>query len=199
MSILQYTLQLPAWVDRFTADSMGKNMLNQQERMQLAIDLAEKNIKHGGGPFGAVVFEKDSGRIVAPGINLVLQTNNSVMHAEIVAIILAQQKVNFFDLGAEGLPEYQLVSSTEPCAMCLGAIPWSGIASLVCGARDEDARKIGFDEGEKPEEWRTYFKSRGIQVITDVLRNEATSVMQKYIDQGGIIYNGRSRMTTGQQ
>ncbi len=197
MTILQYTLQLPAWVDRFVADSMGKNMLNQPKRMQLAIDLAEKNIEYGGGPFGAVVFEKDSGKIVTPGINLVLQTNNSVMHAEIVALILAQQKVGSFDLSAEGLPEYELVSSTEPCAMCLGAIPWSGIASLVCGARDEDARKIGFDEGEKPEQWRTYFKSRGIQVITDVLRNEATYVMQKYVDQGGIIYNGRSRMTTG--
>ena len=197
MSILQYTLQLPAWVDRFVADSMGKTMLNQPERMQLAIDLAEKNIEHGGGPFGAVVFEKDTGRIVAPGINLVLQTNNSVMHAEIVALILAQQKVRSFDLSAEGLPEYELVSSTEPCAMCLGAIPWSGIASLVCGARDEDARKIGFDEGEKPEQWRTYFKSRGIQVITDVLRNEATYVMQKYVDQGGVIYNGRSMIPPG--
>ena len=197
MSILQYTLQLPAWVDRFVADSMGKNMLNQQERMQLAIDLAEKNIEYGGGPFGAVVFERDTGRIISPGINLVLQTNNSVMHAEIVALILAQQKVRSFDLSAEGLPEYELVSSTEPCAMCLGAIPWSGIASLVCGARDEDARKIGFDEGAKPEQWRTYFKSRGIQVITDVLRNEATSVMQKYVDQGGIIYNGRSMIPPG--
>ena len=197
MSILQYTLQLPAWVDRFVADSMGKNMLNQQERMQLAIDLAEKNIEYGGGPFGAVVFERDTGRIISPGINLVLQTNNSVMHAEIVALILAQQKVRSFDLSAEGLPEYELVSSTEPCAMCLGAIPWSGIASLVCGARDEDARKIGFDEGEKPEQWRTYFKSRGIQVITDVLRNEATYVMQKYVDQGGVIYNGRSMIPPG--
>jgi tRNA(Arg) A34 adenosine deaminase TadA len=199
MTILQYTLQLPAWVDRFVADTMGNNMLNQPERMQLAIDLAEKNIEYGGGPFGAVVFEKDSGKIVTPGINLVLQTNNSVMHAEIVALILAQQKVGSFDLSAEGLPEYELVSSTEPCAMCLGAIPWSGIASLVCGARDEDARKIGFDEGEKPEKWQGYFRSRGIEVIGDVLRYEAAAVMQKYVDQGGIIYNGRSRMTTGQQ
>ena len=195
MSILQYTLQLPPWVDQFVADSLGRNILIRQERMQLAIDLAEKNIEHGGGPFGAVVFEKDSGKVVTPGINLVLQTINSVMHAEIVAIVLAQQKVNSFDLGAEGLPEYELVSSTEPCAMCLGAIPWSGIASLVCGARDEDARKIGFDEGDKPEQLCEFFKSRNIQVTRDVLRHEATSVMQKYIDQGGIIYNGRSSLT----
>ncbi len=196
MNLPQYIVQLPDWVSEFVTDVMDKPFPSPEERMQLAISLADKNIEHGGGPFGAVVFEKDSGKIVTPGINLVLQTNNSVMHAEIVALILAQQKVGSFDLSAEGLPEYELVSSTEPCAMCLGAIPWSGIASLVCGARDEDARKIGFDEGEKPEQWRTYFKSRGIQVSTDVLRNEATSVMQKYVDLGGIIYNGRSMMTT---
>ena len=194
MSTFQYTLQLPSWVDQFMSGLIDKKIDNPNERMQIAIDLAEKNIDHGGGPFGAVVFEKDSGCIIAPGINLVLQTNNSVMHAEIVAIILAQQKLNTFDLGAEGLPEYELVSSTEPCAMCLGAIPWSGIASLVCGARDEDARQIGFDEGDKPVQWWEFFKSRNIQVTRDVLRHKATTVMQRYIDLGGIIYNGRSSL-----
>ena len=196
MSNLQYTLQLPAWVDQFMSGLIDKKIDNPNERMQIAIDLADKNIEHGGGPFGAVVFEKDSGKIITPGINLVLQTNNSVMHAEIVAIILAQQNVNSFDLSAEGLPEYELVSSTEPCAMCLGAIPWSGIASLVCGARDEDARQIGFDEGDKPEQWWKFLKSRNIQVTRDVLRQNAIAVMQRYIDMGGIIYNGRSSLDT---
>jgi len=194
MSLPQYTVQLPDWVDEFVTDVLDKPFLSLEERMQLAISLAEKNIDQGGGPFGALVFERNSGRIVAPGINLVLQTNNSVMHAEIVAIILAQQKVNTFDLGTEGLPEYELISSTEPCAMCLGAIPWSGIASLVCGARDEDVRNIGFDEGDKPDKWWEYFKSRNIQITRDVLRHEATAVMRSYIDQGGIIYNGRSSL-----
>jgi tRNA(Arg) A34 adenosine deaminase TadA len=129
MRLPQYTVQLPDWVDEFVTDNLDKHFLSPEERMQLAISLAEKNIDQGGGPFGAMVFEKDNGRILAPGINLVLQTNSSVMHAEIVAIILAQQQVNSFDLGTEGLPEYELVTSTEPCAMCLGAVPWSGIAN----------------------------------------------------------------------
>jgi tRNA(Arg) A34 adenosine deaminase TadA len=195
MGLPEYTLQLPVWVGRFLQDCQDDFFSSREKRMQLAINLSEKNIENDGGPFGAIVFEKDSGRIVAPGINLVLQTNNSVMHAEIVAIILAQQKVHSFDLGAEGLPDYELVSSTEPCAMCLGAIPWSGIASLVCGARDEDARQIGFDEGDKPDEWWERYKSRDIQVTRDILRHEAASVMQRYVDQGGIIYNGRSSLT----
>jgi tRNA(Arg) A34 adenosine deaminase TadA len=120
-----------------------------------------------------------------------MQTNCSVVHAEIVAIILAQQKLATFDLGAEGLPAYELFTSTEPCAMCLGAIPWSGISSLICGARDEDARKIGFDEGEKPEKWIKSLAVRGIRVTRDVLRDKAKTILQQYVDEGGIIYNGR--------
>jgi tRNA(Arg) A34 adenosine deaminase TadA len=80
--------------------------------------------------------------------------------------------------------------------MCLGAIPWSGINSLVCGARDEDARNIGFDEGDKPDNWPQKFESRFISVKRDILRDKAKAVMQQYVDSGGIIYNGRRRMKT---
>jgi tRNA(Arg) A34 adenosine deaminase TadA len=118
-----------------------------------------------------------------------------VVHAEIVAIILAQQKLATFDLGAEGFPECELVTTTEPCAMCLGAIPWSGISSLVCGARDADVRKIGFDEGDKPDEWIKKLESRSIAVTRNILRDEAMAILQRYVDEGGIIYNGRSQVT----
>lgn len=176
---------------------LGSEMIypTAEGRMELAITLAVNNIKNNGGPFGAAIFEQHSGRLVAPGINLVQQSNCSVVHAEIVAIMLAQQKVANFDLGAEGLPDYELVSTTEPCAMCLGAIPWSGINSLVCGARDEDARSIGFDEGDKPDDWPQKLQSRTISVTRDILRDKAKGVLQQYVDSGGIIYNGRFQVT----
>jgi len=185
-----YILELPGWVqDILPASDMLFH--TTEERMQLALRLAANNIKNNGGPFGAAVFEQQSGRLIAPGINLVLQTNCSVVHAEIVAIILAQQQVGNFDLGAAGLPAYELVSTTEPCAMCLGAIPWSGLSSLVCGARDEDARSIGFDEGDKPADWPSKLQRRSISVTRDILRDSAKAIMQQYVDEGGIIYNGR--------
>ena len=77
--------------------------------------------------------------------------------------------------------------------MCLGAIPWSGVASLVCGARDEDARSIGFDEGEKPMHWIEALEKRSIKVTRDILRDKSKAVLQEYIDEGGIIYNGRKQ------
>ena len=192
MEISSYSLTLPQWTSDFFIEE-NEFYPSLEERMALVIKLSANNIKNNGGPFGAAVFERKSGRLIAPGINLVLQTNCSVVHAEIVAIILAQQKMATFDLGVEGLPEYELVTTTEPCAMCLGAIPWSGISSLVCGARDADARNIGFDEGDKPEEWIKKLESRSIAVTRDILRDQARAVMQKYIDQGGIIYNGKQR------
>lgn len=185
-----FTVQLPKWINTCIPDS--KTIYSSiEERMELAVELAAQNIKHDGGPFGAAVFELQTGKLIAPGINLVMQTNCSVVHAEIVAIILAQQKVASFDLGAKGLPAYELVTSTEPCAMCLGAIPWSGISSVICGARDEDARSIGFDEGEKPEQWIEALEGRAIKVTRDILRDKAKAILQQYVDEGGIIYNGR--------
>jgi len=184
-----YTVQLPVWVSMCIPDS--NEIYNTiEKRMELAIKLAAENIKHDGGPFGAAIFERQTGKLIAPGINLVMQTNCSIVHAEIVALVLAQQKLGNFDLGAEGLPDFELVSSTEPCAMCLGALPWSGIRSLVCGARDEDARSIGFDEGEKPVQWIEALENRSIKVTRDILRDTAKAILKQYVDEGGIIYNG---------
>jgi tRNA(Arg) A34 adenosine deaminase TadA len=100
--------------------------------------------------------------------------------------MLAQQAMGTHDLAA--MRPCELVTSTEPCAMCMGAIPWSGIRQVVCGARDEDARKIGFDEGIKPPGWAAAFESRNIRVIRDVLRLQAAEVLNEYAATGGKIY-----------
>lgn len=160
--------------------------------MGLALQLARWNVEHhGGGPFGAAVFEEDTGLLVSPGINLVLASGYSFAHAEMVALSLAQAVLGTHDLGTPGLPRLQLVSTAEPCAMCLGAIPWSGVHSLICGARDEDVRSIGFDEGTKPVEGVGSLRRRGIEVLRDVRREEAKRILRTYRDSGGRIYNGR--------
>jgi tRNA(Arg) A34 adenosine deaminase TadA len=75
--------------------------------------------------------------------------------------------------------------------MCLGATPWSGVGRLVCAARDEDARSIGFDEGAKITDWVESLTIRGIKVRTDLMRQEAKAVLDLYAAQGGSIYNSR--------
>ena len=75
--------------------------------------------------------------------------------------------------------------------MCLGCIPWSGVRSLVCGARDEDARAIGFEEGAKPSDWVRSLEGSGISVLRDILREEARAILSRYYESGGLIYNAR--------
>ena len=182
------SLRLPDWVERFMADSPGV-FPETNDRMRFVLELSRRNVRYGtGGPFGAAVFDSD-GRLIAPGINLVVISNCSLLHAEMVALAGAQQKLGRYDIGDGGRRHYDLFATTEPCAMCFGAIPWSGVRRLVCGARDEDARAIGFDEGPKLADWVSALNDRGITVLRDVLRDEAVGVLRDYIESGGIIYN----------
>lgn len=182
-------ISLPEWVTAFMA-ARPASLATLEERMMLAISLARENVNNGGGPFGAVIVETDCGKVVAPGVNLVVPLSSSLAHAEMVAIAIAQQLAGTYDLGAPGLPALQLVTSTEPCAMCLGAIPWSGIKSVVCGACAEDAESIGFDEGDKPGGWPEALARRGIAMYRGILTDEAAGVLADYARDGGRIYNG---------
>lgn len=184
-------LRLPDWIGEVIADS-DLTYPTIEDRMRLAVELSRESIHRGtGGPFGAAIFDRETNRLLAPGVNLVLTSGYSFAHAEMVAIMVAQRLVGDFDLGGEGQPSYELVASTEPCSMCFGAIPWSGVRHLVCGARGEDAEAVGFDEGTKPAEWVRSLEERGITVERDVLRNEAASVLREYAERGGEIYNAR--------
>jgi len=187
MKNTKLVLQLPDWMEEFIAGA-ERIFASIEERMRLVITLSRLNIEHKtGGPFGAAVFEQESGKLIAAGVNIVIPASCSAAHAEIIAISMAQKILGSYDLSSEET-SYELVTSTEPCAMCLGAIPWSGVRRVICGARDEDARSIGFDEGAKPQDWVSSLESRGITVIQDVLREEARKVLSQYRDSGGIIY-----------
>lgn len=187
MNISDIHFILPRWLVA-SVSTAPEFFASLQERMGFVIGLAHLNIEHEtGGPFAAAVFEKDTGRLYAPGVNLVFSTNCSILHAEIVALIMAHKRAENFDLSA-GMPELQLVTSAEPCAMCMGAVPWSGIGSIVCGARDEDVRKIGFDEGAKHPDWIGELNRRGIDVERDILRNDAVRLMERFVELGGEVY-----------
>ena len=158
--------------------------------MRLAIELARQNVLHDrGGPFGAAIFECETGRLVGVGVNRVVPLNNSVLHAEIVAFMEAEARLGSYTLAAEGMPEHEIVTSCEPCAMCLGAALWAGVRRIVCGASRHDAAELRFDEGPVFPQSHAYLEARGVEIVQDVLREEALEVFQLYRQQGGTIYN----------
>lgn len=180
---MSLVITLPEWLE--SANCQGTVLADDVAAMQLVLGLARRNIGEGGGPFAAAIVSA-SGALVAAGVNRVVSAGCSVLHAEMLALMLAQQKSGTHDLSTVG--RFTLVTSCAPCAMCLGAIPWSGIRRVVCGARGEDAEQIGFDEGDKPESWQQRLQSRGIEVVEDVCRDQAAAILRDYRDGGHPLY-----------
>jgi tRNA(Arg) A34 adenosine deaminase TadA len=182
-------IDYPDWVrDTIAWDAVYRT---DEERMRLAIAVSRENVERDtGGPFGAAVFESESGRLVAVGMNSVVRLNNCTLHGEMVAFMMAQARVRSFTLNAPQLPAHELVTSCEPCAMCLGATLWSGVRRLVYGAGREDASLLHFDEGPVFPESYHYLEARGITIVRNLLRDEAIAVLDRYRAKSGTIYNG---------
>jgi tRNA(Arg) A34 adenosine deaminase TadA len=181
-------IELPAWISEIA--EIGHIYATGEDRMRLCIELARQNIlRDRGGPFGAAVFESASGRLVGAGVNRVVPENNSVLHAEMLAYMHAEQTVGSFTLAADGLPEHEVVTSCEPCAMCLGGAQWAGVKRIIYGATRDDAAELDFDEGPVFPESYDYLRARGIEIVPAFLREEARALFQLYRDQGGPIYN----------
>jgi tRNA(Arg) A34 adenosine deaminase TadA len=192
MKLPVVNIQLPDWTEGFLKNS-PQVFPSAEDRMRFVLALARQNVQNAtGGPFAAAVFDSE-GRLVAPGVNMVVSSKCSVLHSEIVALALSQKVLGRYDISDSGQLHFDLFATTEPCAMCAGAIPWSGVRRLVCGARDEDARAVGFDEGHKLKDWIMALNERGIAVLRDVLREEAVEVLQEYVKAAGPIYHAGRR------
>ncbi|MDR3514149.1 MAG: nucleoside deaminase [Caulobacteraceae bacterium] len=180
------SFDIPPWLSAI--NEQAPTIPDPVGRMEFVIAASTNNVVRGGGPFAAAIFDVQSHQLISLGVNLVLQQKCSVLHAEMVAIMLAQRQCGAYDLNFDGRAR-ELVSSSEPCAMCFGAIPWAGLRRLVCGSRDSDARRIGFDEGAKVSDWSAALRRRGIEVVEDLCRDQAAAVLDLYAERGGDIYH----------
>ena len=183
-------LELPDWIDAFLAEYPAV-ISSMETQMRFVLDLTEQNIREKtGGPFGASVFEQDSGKLVSVGVNVVVDQNCSAAHAEMMALMLAQKKIGHYDLGDARFPVHRLVTSGKMCAMCLGNVCWSGIKEVVSSAEPEDVERItGFDEGPTPPDYNDQLKLRGINLVPELLRVQGKKVLQLYVDFNGHVYN----------
>ena len=193
---LKFTLDLPAWAVT-ELNALPTHMATLDERMAAVLKFARLNFQQQtGGPFAAGVFERASGRLVVIGVNRVLASNCSSAHAEVMTISLAQQLLGVYDLGGPGLPAHQLVVNWRPCAMCYGAVLWSGVRSLVIAGDGPELEAItGFDEGPVHPDWRGELAKRGIELVEDVLREPALAVYRDFAASQQIVYNARQGVT----
>ncbi len=189
---MDFTLSLPDWAVE-EHKHLPTHMPTLEERMTHVLRFSRLNFEHGtGGPFAAGVFERDSGKLVVIGVNRVVPSNCSSAHAEVMTLSLAQKILGTFDLGGAGMPAYQLVVNWRPCAMCYGATLWSGIRSLaIAGSGPELESITGFDEGPIHPDWDKELEKRGVELINNVMNDQAIQVWRDFAASGALVYNGR--------
>lgn len=143
-----------------------------EEFMKIAINEAKKGVKCGeGGPFGAVIVQEDT--VIAKAHNTVLKTNDPTAHAEINAIRLATHRLKSFDLS-----QCVLLTSSEPCPMCLSAIMWAGIKTVYYGCTVDDASRIGFADQFIYKYLKGQCNNETILTLTPLLREQALDAFE---------------------
>jgi tRNA(Arg) A34 adenosine deaminase TadA len=179
-------LTLPDWLPDLVDPALRFD--SDEAKVSIAITLSRHNVDHrSGGPFGAAIFDPE-GRVVAAGVNRVLPQNCSAAHAEMMAFMLAQQRLGRARINDDG-GHYTLATSAQPCCQCYGASFWAGIDTLLIGARSEDVMSLTqFDEGPLPGDWVGELQARGIAVRRDIEREQACVVLADYGRLGGVFY-----------
>ena len=188
---------LPPWlIDELPRWSTRLRSRRPRSASDSSIVLADRNWRAGnGGPFAAIVVDATSGALISVGVNVVLASGLSAMHAEMMALSLAQRALGRWDLGADGA-ELELVVNWRPCVMCFGATMWSGVRALtIAGEGAEVERLTGFDEGPMPADWVGEFERRGIRVSIGLGHDDAIEVFRAFGDvrRGRVQRAGRER------
>ncbi len=178
------SIDMPEWAEVLERAALDTSFPTDEDKLRFAIRLATENVKHNtGGPFGAAIFDRTTHALIAIGINRVVPANQSWAHAEMTAYARAQHRLQTYNLKG-----CLIATSCEPCAMCCGATPWSGVEEMLYAATQIDAEKAGFDEGDKGENWVAAFKKRNICVKGPLLQEEAQIPFTLYLQNAGKIY-----------
>jgi len=151
--------------------------------MQQAIDKARKTMNDDlGGPFGAAIIN-ENGTVLAVTSNSVLSDNDPTAHAEVNAIRAATKKIGSYDLSG-----CVLYTTSYPCPMCLGAILWANIRTIIHGCRPEDADAIGFRDGFMYDFIKGDCEDENILVIKEKHREDCLALFKEYKDSNKTLY-----------
>jgi len=145
-----------------------------------AIQLALEARQDGQHPFGALIVNEQGETVAAAHNNAVRPKGDPTQHAETLASSEAAKKLTEGELG-----RCTLYTSTEPCAMCAGAIYWSGVGRVVYGLTERGLLELTGSHAENPTldlPCREVFARghRKIVVIGPLLEDEAAKVHEGF-------------------
>jgi cytosine deaminase len=141
--------------------------MNHKSLLSEALEEARKGLREGGLPIGSVLADK-TGRVVARGHNLRVQSGDPTAHAETVCIRNAGRRRDW--------PELTLVSTLSPCIMCTGTALLYRIPHVIIG---ENRNFIGAED---------LFQQRGVNV-TVLDDAESVQLMADFIRDHADLWN----------
>ena len=148
--------------------------------LRRSIELAQDARAHGAHPFGALIVNEHGEVIVTARNNAVRPSGDPTQHAERLACSKAGKLFS-----EETLAKCTLYTSTEPCAMCAGAIYWTGIGRVVYALSEKGLFEFTGNDAENPTldlPCREVFArgQRSIEVVGPLLEDEAGAVHEGF-------------------
>jgi tRNA(Arg) A34 adenosine deaminase TadA len=153
--------------------------LKHERYLRRALEVARKARANGNHPFGALLVSQ-TGEVLLEAENTVVTERDVTGHAETNLVRNASKR-----LRKEVLETSTLYTSTEPCAMCSGAIYWSGISRVVFALSEESLLELTGSNEENPTMHLPCREvlSRGqrpIEILGPLLEDEAKSVHEEF-------------------
>ncbi len=146
---------------------------NHEPFVRQCYDLARQAAANGDHPFGALLVK--NGEVVLTAVNTVHSNRDVTQHAELNLVSQAGRL-----LGYKALSTCTLYTSTEPCAMCTGAIFWAGISTLVYGCSAKSLGQIAGNTFIVPSRQLLARATRSVTVVGPVLEAEGVEIHQAF-------------------
>jgi tRNA(Arg) A34 adenosine deaminase TadA len=148
---------------------------DDERLLRLSFDVARRAQTLGNHPFGAVLVSAAGDVLIETG-NGYLPDRDMTGHAERILATQASKQIPQHILAGS-----TLYTSAEPCAMCAGAIYWSGIGRVVYGLSERRLKSITGNHAENPTldlPCRVVFSAgqRAVEVVGPLLEDEAAAL-----------------------
>lgn len=148
-------------------------MTDHDAYIEKTYQLAKSAQAKGNHPFGALFVVKN--RILSISENSVISDNDVTKHAELNLVSQITK-----ELDAKSIDQGILYTSTEPCAMCAGAIFWAGISKIVYGCSAEVLGEIAGGTFVVPCRDLLKYGNRLINVIGPVLGDQGAEIHRRF-------------------
>jgi tRNA(Arg) A34 adenosine deaminase TadA len=154
--------------------------LDHEAFLRRSFEAARKAREGGDHPFGAILVGPDGAILKEQGNGFSAEGGDMTAHAERLLATWGSKTH-----GAAFLAGCTLYSSAEPCAMCSGAIYWSGIGRLVYGQSEKDLKAATGAHEENPTldlPCRIVFAAgqRKVEVIGPMLEDESAALQRDF-------------------